>query len=792
MTDKNKDTNWDEFEWEEDSNKNSFADFYFLIKKLLPFIILFAILGAGLSWLYYKTLEPQFLVKAKILIKDEQGQGSLKNADIFQSLGVLTGSSSVDNELEIITTYSIMDKVVRDLNLNVETKKDQFFNTRDRNTYEVPWEAKVLTYNKNVFKNVSTHAYEIITEKDHQYIITENGKQNFKWSAPVNLPVGTVIFTKKPHAPMLDGKWNLAINKPSKTVESYIQNIIPAVPNKNTSIITLEMKTPNPEKDKLVLNKLIDTYVAEGVKDNNSINDSTLVFINERLAEVSGELQDVEKAIQSFKQKNQLTDINEQTKVLLDATKENSQKLIDAEIQLNVVSSLENYLQNSSNAHIVPASLLTQDAALSSLINQYNNLIVQKDRLGKTATPENPMMKNLNTQVGSVRSELLSSIRSTRNSYAMVAGQLRGEAGRNIGMIRKIPQQEREFLDISRQQAIKQELFLFLLKKREETAIGKSSTLSNTRVIDYARVIDKPVSPKRNMFILAGLLIGTLLPLIYYFIRKKTNIKLENKNDIKKRTQMPLLGEISHQNNPQLFEVFHNPRSPLAEQFRILRTNLHFYQKQDEATTVMLTSSMPGEGKTFISLNLAATLAANKEVKVLLMGMDLRKPQLARELQLKDQKGFSDYAIQNASLEETIYPVAGFKNLFVLPSGTIPPNPSELLMSKEAKVLFSEIKKQYDFIVIDCPPTVVTDYQLVSKFADITLFVSRIGYTEKRQLEIADELFRSGKLPKMNLVVNDFDPEKYDGYNSNYYYQYGYYDTDVKRKSFLSKIFTKK
>lgn len=765
---------------------NSFSNIYYIIKKLLPYIIGCAIIGYSIAWVYYKTLEPQYLVKAKILIKDDQGAG--KNMDAFQSLGLLTGSSSVENELEIITTYSIMDKVVNDFNLNVNVKRDQFFNTRDQKTYDVPWEVKIVQYTKDVFKKSSGYSYEIVTENNKQYILVGENKLDFKWNVPVTLPVGTLILVRQSGVKIPEAKWILSFSKPSQTVEGYMGSIIPSAAGKNTNIINLMMTTPNPVKGKLVMDRLINTYIEEGVKDNNSINDSTMVFINERLGQVTRELQDVEQAIQSFKQKNKLTDIEQQANMILSETADNSKKLFDAELQLNLVSSLDDFLRKSSNAQVVPSTLLSEDPMLSSLMNQYNTLVVQKERLGKTATSENPMMQSINTQIGTLRSELLSSIRSTKNSYANIVGQLRAESSRNMGLIHQMPEQEREFLDISRQQAIKQELFLFLLKKREETAIGKSSTLSDVRIIDHARIIENPVGPNRNMILLGGLLLGAMIPLVIYLIRKLTNLKLETKRDIKNSTKMPIIGEIGHQANAQIFEVLHHPRSSVAEQFRIVRTNLHFYQKQGEATAIMLTSSMPGEGKTFISLNLAATLAANKEVKVLVMGMDLRKPQMAKDLHLKNQKGFSDYAINDATLDEIIYEVEGQRNLFVIPSGTVPPNPAELLMSKEAKALFSEVKKRFDFIVIDCPPIIVTDYQLISNFADLTLYVSRIGYTEKRQLELADELFRSGKLPKMNLVVNDFNPEKYDGYNSNYYSQYGYYDTEEEKKSFLQKL----
>lgn len=787
-------TEWDEFEWEESGKDtgNGLADMLYLIRRLLPWIVLCALLGAAAAWVYYKTLEPQYVVKAKVLIKDnEGGKASVKNMDVFSDLGIFSGASSVDNELEIITTYSIMEKVVNDLNLNVDIKKDQFFNGKNEKIYDVPWTLRVLKFRPGAFDDKLSYSYTAATQGGTLYVQDGEKQQKISWNTPIQLSVGTVVFAKTPGRPVTDAEWSIAVSKPSETVESNIQAIQPSIPNKNTSIINLEMKTPYPQRGKTVMNRLIDTYIREGVKDNNSINDSTLIFLDDRLADVSDELRDVEVAIQNFKQRNQITNIDDQVKVLLDATKENSQKLIDAEIQLNVVSAMENHLRSGSS-NILPSSLLAQDASLSAIINQYNMLLVQKEKLGRSATPENPLMKSLNSQIATVRGELLGSISSARRSYGTVVNQLRSESSQNLGQIRKMPEQERQFLDFSRQQAIKQELYLFLLKKREETALGKSSTLSNTRVIDYARIVDKPVSPKRNMILLAGLLTGAVIPFIISFIRRKSDTKIQTKNDLKTRTAMPILGEIGHQDNPELFEVKANPRSPLAEQFRILRTNLHFYQQPDRATTIMVTSSMPGEGKTFISLNLAATLAANKEVNVLVVGLDMRKPRLATELHLRNQRGFSDYIVHDVTLEDIIYPVDGFNNLKVIPSGTIPPNPSELLMSKESTLLFDRLKNDFDFIVIDCPPAVVTDYQIISGFADIALFTTRIDYTEKHQIEIADELYRSGKLPKMSLVVNDFNPEKYDGYNSGYYYQYGYYETEYKKKSLLGNLFNRK
>lgn len=775
-------------EWIDDSDSFDFVKLYLTIKRLLPWIVLCGIIGLAGSFFYLNSTKPVYQVKAKLLIKENDSKmgGISQGTDMLQSLGVMSGSNSVDNELEIITTYSIVDKVVNDLKLNISYKKDSYFDDETINALDMPWDTDIVKFNPNAFK--SNHQYIFNASVNNPSIKVNENTIPIKWNEIVKLPIGDVIFRPKAFSQIKNEEWNLVIQKPTIITESYIKAITAEIPKKQTSIISLEMDTQNPELGKKVIDKLINTYITENVKDNNSINDSTMMFINDRLVEVTKELNDVEKAIQNFKQRNNVTDIVEQTKVLLDATKENNKDLIQSEIQLNVVSSIENYLKNNKT-HIIPSNLLTADPSLAVLVNQYNALTVQKQKLSKNATSENPTLISVNSQINSVKEELLSSIQSAKNSYSIVANQLRGQSNKNIGMIKKIPEQERQFLDISRQQAIKQELYLFLLKKREETAIGRSSTLSNIRVVDYARIVDAPISPKKNLILLIGLFIGIIIPIAIYYIRKIFNIKIETRNDITERTTIPIIGEISHQVEPCNFEVKENPRSPLAEQFRILRTNLHFYQQKESALTVMLTSSMPGEGKTFISLNLASTLAANIGSKILIIGLDLRKPQMAKELGMQRKKGFSECVIGDATLDEVIYPVEGFKNLWALPSGGIPPNPSELLMTKETEELFAEVKKRFDYVIVDCPPIIVTDSSIIGKYVDLTLYVSRIGHTEKKQIEVANNLYLEEKMPKMNLVVNDFNPEKYDHYNSNYYNQYGYYENAEEKKPLWKRWF---
>ena len=347
-------------EWIDDSDSFDFVKLYLTIKRLLPWIVLCGIIGLAGSFLFLKFTKPVYQVKAKLLIKENDSKmgGIGKGTDMLQSLGIMSGANSVDNELEIITTYSILDKVVKDLQLNIiYTKKDIFGKTTEASV-DMPWETVVLNYNEEGFLN--NHQYIFEASNKAPQIIIDGETMPIGWNQAVKLPIGTFIFRPKVNRVIGNDEWEMMVEKPTITTENYIKDIAVEIPNKKASIINLAMESSNPKMGRKIINKVIDTYISDNLKDNNSINDSTMMFINDRLVEVTKELNDVEKAVQYFKQRNNVTDIVEQTKVLLEATKENNKDLIQSEIQLNVVSSLENYLKNNKT-HIIPSNLLTAD-----------------------------------------------------------------------------------------------------------------------------------------------------------------------------------------------------------------------------------------------------------------------------------------------------------------------------------------------------------------------------------------------------------------------------------------------
>ncbi|MBS1689469.1 MAG: polysaccharide biosynthesis tyrosine autokinase, partial [Bacteroidetes bacterium] len=366
--------------------------------------------------------------------------------------------------------------------------------------------------------------------------------------------------------------------------------------------------------------------------------------------------------------------------------------------------------------------------------------------------------------------------------------------------IKEIPTKERVFLEYSRQQAIKQELYLFLLKKREETAIGKSTTIANSRIIEPARSSGAPFSPKRSMIFLTAFLIGVLTPAVVIYLRNLLNTRINSRADINALTKISIAGEIGHSDNQDTLVVTPGSRSVIAEQFRALRTNIEFLLTKEDEKVIMLTSSMSGEGKSFVSLNVASTLALSGK-RVVLMELDLRKPKISKYLGLDNSIGFSNYAIGQAEYDKIIVPSGVQDNFFIIPSGPIPPNPSELIILPKIAELFSLLRKDFDYVVIDTAPIgFVTDAQLLGRYADAVLYLVRQGYTYKQQIQLADELHRTRKMPRMSLIVNDVQVTRGYGYGYGYYsygYGYGYgayggyFEEKNKNANFLQKFFNR-
>ena len=459
--------------------------------------------------------------------------------------------------------------------------------------------------------------------------------------------------------------------------------------------------------------------------------------------------------------------------------------------QLRVVETMMNYVNSSDTNELIPVNIIGQDQGASQLISEYNELVLQKNRLLKTAGSKNTLVQNLDAKINALKGSVSSSLNQLKSSLQIKRNDLNRQNAIISGKISQIPTQERNSRDIDRKQNIKESLYLYLLQKREETAISLAVTAPNAKVIDAAKASKSPVSPNRRMIYLAALLLGGLIPFGILYLIDLFDTKIKSRYDLEKNTTIPFLGEIPKLESGQLI-IDSTSRTSTAEAIRIIRTNLEFLLtnvNEDEAKVVFLTSTYPKEGKTFISVNLASTIALS-EKKVLLVGLDIRNPKLDEYLKL-ESRGVTNYlsSKDEKPIQNYITSVEGFKNLNVLPAGIIPPNPAELLMSKKIGDLFATLKKEYDYIIVDTAPvSLVTDTLLIAKYADAFIYVTRANFLDKRMLELPERLYNEKKLPNMSILINDTEINTGYGYG----YGYGYGQTEEKKPWYSFLPFLKK
>lgn len=733
--------------------------------KYWPSFAICVLISLLLAYIYLKYTTPFYHVHAKVLIKEDK-KNSASEGQVFEELGISTGVANVDNEIEIFKSRVLMQQTVRNLHLNVayylpgKLKEEELYGNE-------PFKLNPL------FNDTAIHqlySYKVRTHSKGYTIELPNKTISANWSDTIILPIGRAYLSPNPEVAPQEDEIIVKVYSADAIADKYLSGLDVAAVNKQVSIINITMQDNVPHRGEDVLNELIKVYTLANIEDRNRVSDSTMAFIDDRLSLVSNELTGVEQQIAGFKQENNLTDLKDQSKLLVDNTSEYAKQLTQQEVQMKILESLEKYVQGRSH-RIVPSSLLLQDPNLSKIIDKYNTLEAQRQALLVSQTQSNPYIENIDQQLETLRSDMRSSLGTMKAELQVTIDELRKRTGYFSGQIKAVPQQERIFLEYSRQQNIKQELYLYLLKKKEETAISKSSNVANSRVIEPARKDGRPFAPSHSQTYLIAFAIGVLLPGTRVLLKELFNLKVTSREDITANTTMAILGEISHNQSTEIIAVSKDSRTALSEQFRALRTNLQFLFTSKGDKTILITSSMSGEGKSFIAINLANTLALSNK-KVLLMELDLRKPKVSEHLNLQYKLGFTDYAIGKATYEQVIIPSGVSENFFVLPSGSIPPNPSELIMLPNVEALFENIKSDFDYIIMDTAPVgLVTDAQLLSRYADATLFVIRQGYTYKEQVRFAEELHASVKMPKMSIVVNDVKM----GRGSVYGYGYGTY-----------------
>lgn len=754
-------------------------------------MVLLMLMGA---FIYLRYTVPSYKVTATILIKDAKSN-SLSELAAFQDMGLMGSfsASDFDNELEILRSKTLTERVVDHLNLSVNYYKEG--NIRDAEVYaNRPFDVEVISSPDDTrspsglmyIKPISTTAFTLKTdgEKAKEYQFGESIA--FDW--------GTVIVRPNLEIIKEDGEGEelrVGIRNRAAVVDGLRNAISATQVSKNSSVIQLELVSPVPDKAKAILDELIRQYNEDAISDRNMVSKNTANFIQNRLAIITEELDSVEIGKVEFKEKNRLTDIAAEGQLYLETASEFNKRHLEVETQIALVKTMEEYLKNGDESDLLPANLGVEKEGFATEVQTYNQLVLERNKLLQSSTPKNPLVVGLDRQITGMRASIMESLGNVKNSLQIQRGRLSGQEARIGGEISAIPSKERQFRSISRQQEIKEALYLYLLQKREETAISLAVTTPKAKVVDSAYSQNNPVSPKRQIILLAALILGLLIPFLVIYVRQLLDNKIRNRIYVERHGgEIPIVGEIPELSKKDEELVTDNDHSVLAESFRILRTNLQYLmlnkmEEKEGGRTIFVTSTVKGEGKTFVSANLAITLA-NSGAKVILVGADIRNPQIQRYITGDyNKKGVVEYLVYpDSTIDEYIQPSKTIKNLWLMVSGTIPPNPAELWMQAGSKRLFEELSQKFDYVVVDTAPAMlVTDTLLINKYADITLYALRAGYTEKKLLGFPLESKRTNKLQNVAFVLNNVSMAHF-GYGNKYGYAYGQKKSNLWQRAF--------
>ncbi|MEJ7820743.1 MAG: polysaccharide biosynthesis tyrosine autokinase, partial [Chitinophagaceae bacterium] len=650
---------------------------------------------------------------------------------------------------------------------NINTSKKYFF-TIDWNRNAINIDSKTISFNDSV--RLNNNFYQVVVNP--LYPRNLKGKNYY------------VLF-----------------NSIESTAGGIISRDLKANPiSTQSTVIELKIETPVPEKGVDILSRLFKVYNANAIDDKNETAAKTLAFIDNRLGFVTNQLDSVEKNVQKYKSKNQIIDLSSQGEMFLESVKDLDKRKGEIDIQLDVLNDVNNYVDSKEkNASVVPSLQLLNDPTLGILVNRLYDAEIQLKRSKSIAGEKSDAVLLGEEQVNRLRSDIKENMRNIKMNLSSARGNLISTIGANTSMLRRIPQQERGLIDVTREQAIKNNIFSYLLQKREETALNSASTIADLKVIENASFFG-PIKPIPENYYLAGLLIGVLVAVFIILLREQFNRKVLFTNEIEDKTKVPVVGEIIQVTSKSPIVIQEGKRTIIAEQFRSLRTNLSFMALSEDAKTTLITSNISGEGKSFISINLAISHTLTDK-KVALLELDLRKPRLSNLLNVSRDPGISNYLVGKIPLEGIIKETK-IKNLFVVSAGAIPPNPSELILSNKFKEMIEQLKKTFDYLIIDSAPIgPVSDSLLLKDYADTTIFVVRHNATPKMYLKLIDNLSKQNKFKNMCIVFNGLKRRGIGGnygYGSygygNYGFGYGYgeggqgYYIKEEKKGFMTKI----
>lgn len=760
-------------------SESIFAYFYYW-KWFIFSVFVCLVIGAAVAI----TTTKVYRSSISVLLKEEKGSNGPNSSGFsLDELGLLSTTNNIDNEIALLSSPDLMRGVVDSLNLETTyyTKK------RFRKT-ELYKTAPFHVNYTGVSEDLPGFVDFYITKDNSNYIIngkyTDRGnnehliKETFE-----NLPVDIILpnnageihikLTGKEISPK--EKYYATIFSRTTSVSNICSNLSVIPTAKKSSALILNLRVNNPEKGAAILRELIRQYNAMNVRVNNEIAYNTALFINDRLKEIASELGDVESDVVTYKQKHQIADLSSEAQLSIQQTGLNKEKVSEIETQLNVLSLVDQFVNDPTNRLKIIPNLGISDPGLSAIISEYNNKLLSSDALLKSTGEENPMRMRVTEEIENMRSSIGQSLLNVKQAYTISKRDLLRMSSSTQSRIQSIPQQEKGLLERVRQQQVKENLFLFLMQKREETNISIASTSDKARIITSPQTYISPIEPRRKVILLTAIVLGLLIPVVIIYTLNLLKTQIRNRDELEKLSIVNIVGQIARNETKNSIVLKKGENSGIAEMFRTLRNNLNFIIKNEEKAIILVTSSIAGEGKTFISVNLAMSFALSDK-KVLIVGADIRNPRLNDYINVNKHKGLTDFLVSSdTDWKSYIYNSKSNPNLDIMLAGTIPPNPNELLMSPKLKSFLKQIKNDYDIVVLDTAPVgLVSDTYLITDLTDVTLYIVREGVTPKAVVNFINTQKEENKLKNMYLVLNDSSLERNYGYQYGYGKKYGY------------------
>lgn len=762
---------------------------YYFLRNWKWFLLgIFLLLTAAKIYLRYAV--PQYQAKTTLLLKDDQRNSMDPSLAVFSDLGIFSNIKTIlDNEIEVLHSRTLIKNTVNQLGFNIfyinegKFKSEELYKT-------TPFQMVFEKLDESVAQG--NFSYKIIGLDQQSFELFDHNSNSigkFTFGQKISVPQGTIVFfsTKNFKTYIANPFVITCTYHPLDDIADHYRSLltISKISDK-TSVVELGMVNPIKEKAEDFLNALIRVYNHDVVEDKNMVFENTSRFIDDRLKLIADELDSAEKTTENFKVSNNLTDISSEANLFLSNASDFEKREIQTETQIKVVETMRSFLGQTSGTELIPANIISSEANASVLINEYNALVLDKKRLMKNAGPKNSVVLQMDSKIDDLKANIFSSLDQMTASLEVERKDLAYQNAMYKGKITKIPSLERKAKNLGRQQSIKESLYLYLFQKREETALSLAVTIPNAKVIDVALASKTPVAPLYANIYLLALALGILFPAVILYLVKISDNKIKTKKELESLIKIPVVGEIP-KSDLEDSHAIQDSNSSVSEALRMMRSNLKFIIEPptaNRAQILAVTSTLPNEGKTFIAVNLAATIALTGK-KVLLLGMDIRNPKIQDYIQVP-AKGITNYLSDpNAVLADLCYHFPGYDHFDVMPSGPIPPNPAELLMNKKLAEMFEQLRAQYDYIIIDTSPmNLVADTQLISEHMDAFLYVVRSNYLDRDMLHVPHKLYHEKKLKNMSILLNDVEAIAD-------YYTYGYYGQRKKPKSRLAKILDK-